>query len=145
MLTVLSCRRRRFRLALPSRRSEGRLRIARLAAAGCPPFSSLRVKEGRLSALTGGRGGTKASTFGVFQSRYNLGCYEGEKRNYDRALKHWMISTKMGWEDSLGNIKDLFMAGPATKGQYAEALRGYQDAVEEMKSHERDEANRLGY
>ena len=38
-----------------------------------------------------------------------------------------------------------FMVGAATKEQYAEALRRYQNAVEEMKSHDRDEAKRLGY
>ena len=33
--------------------------------------------------------------------------------------------------------------GMATKAQYAEALKGYQDAVEEMKSPERDAALRF--
>ena len=42
-------------------------------------------------------------------------------------------------------IKKLLMAGLATKGQSSEALKGYQDAVEEMKSQDRDEAKRLGY
>jgi len=38
-------------------------------------------------------------------------------------------------------IKKEFMAGGATKEQYAQqALEGYQDAVEEMKSHDRNEA-----
>ena len=37
------------------------------------------------------------------------------------------------------------MRGIATKEQYTEALKGYQDAVEETKSHDRDEAKRLGY
>ena len=32
------------------------------------------------------------------------------------------------------------MGGMATKEQYAQALKGYQDAVEETKSHDRDEA-----
>ena len=41
-------------------------------------------------------------------------------------------------------VSKYFMAGDATKEQYAEALRGYQDAVEEMKSHDRDEVKRLG-
>ena len=39
----------------------------------------------------------------------------------------------------------MFMRGDATKAHYAEALKGYQDAVEEMKSHDRDEVKRLGY
>ena len=33
-----------------------------------------------------------------------------------------------------------FKKGQATKAQYAEALLGYRDAVEEMKSPQREEA-----
>ena len=60
-------------------------------------------------------------------------------------MRHFLISAKMGDKDSVEKIKKMFMAGLATKEQYAEALKGYQDAVEEMKSHDRDEAKRLGY
>ena len=63
--------------------------------------------------------------------------------NYELALQHWMISAKMGREKSLNNIKSMFKEGHATKAQYAEALRGYRDAVEEMKSPQREEAKRL--
>ena len=46
----------------------------------------------------------------------------------------------------LSPIKGMFMKGRATKAQYAEALRGYGDAAEEMKSHQREEAKtRLGF
>ena len=55
-----------------------------------------------------------------------------------------MISAKMGYEVSLKAIKEMFVKGVATKGQYAEALRGYGDAAEEMKSHQREEAKRRG-
>ena len=51
----------------------------------------------------------------------------------------------MGHKDSVENIKRAFKGGVATKEQYTEALRGYQDAVEEMKSHDRDKAKRLGH
>ncbi|EJK77993.1 hypothetical protein THAOC_00132 [Thalassiosira oceanica] len=40
----------------------------------------------------------------------------------------------MGDENSVETIKQVFMAGVATKEQYVEALRGYQDAVEGMKT-----------
>ena len=60
-------------------------------------------------------------------------------------MKHFLISAKMGQKDSIKATKEMFMAGLATKGQYAEALRGYHDAVEETKSHDRDEAKRHGY
>ena len=84
----------------------------------------------------------KAAMQGHVESRFNLGCFEGKKGNYDRAVRHWLISAKMGDKDSIENIKTTFMAGFATKEQYAEALRGYQDAVEETKSHDRDEGKK---
>ena len=37
----------------------------------------------------------------------------------------------------------MFIDGEATKEQFAEALDGYQDAMEEMKSHDRDEEKRV--
>ncbi|EJK65155.1 hypothetical protein THAOC_14027 [Thalassiosira oceanica] len=87
----------------------------------------------------------KAAMQGCVEARHNLGGCEGQKGNHDRAVRHLLISAKMGHEESVGNIRRVFMRGLATKEQYAEALKGYQDAVEEMKSHDRDEAKRLGY
>jgi len=87
----------------------------------------------------------KAAMQGHVLSRCSLGCYEGDKGNHDRAVRHLLISPKMGDKDSLEMIKNVFMAGAATKEQYTQALKGYQDAVEETKSHDRDEAKRLGY
>ena len=87
----------------------------------------------------------KAAMQGHVQSRNNLGFFEVNKGNYDRAVKHLLISAKMGYKDSLEMIKKMFMNGLATKEQYEQALKGCQDAVEEMKSHDRDEAKRLGY
>ena len=53
------------------------------------------------------------------------------------------IRQEMGCEKSLTKIKDMFMKGHATKAQYAEALRGYQDAFEETKSPQREVARAL--
>ncbi|EJK56843.1 hypothetical protein THAOC_23186 [Thalassiosira oceanica] len=86
---------------------------------------------------------TKAAMQGHAESRYNLGCDEFQKENYHRAARHYLISAKMGHKDSIENIKKLFMTGFVTKEQYDDALKGYQDAVEEMTSHNRDEAKRL--
>ena len=85
----------------------------------------------------------KAAVQGHVESRYNLGGYERWKGNHDRAVRHLLISAKMGEKNSLESIKKLFMGGIATKGHYAEALRGYQDAVKEMESPERKEAMKL--
>ena len=82
----------------------------------------------------------KAAMLGHWGARHNLGSYEHNNGNYDRAVRHFLISAKMGDKDSLEEIKDTFTRGLATKTQYAEALKGYQDALEELKSPEREEA-----
>ena len=86
----------------------------------------------------------QAAMKGHTESRHRLGSIEFDEGNYELAVQHWMISSKMGYEESLSGIRDMFMEGCATKAQYAEALRGYGDAVEEMKSPQREEAKRLG-
>ena len=86
----------------------------------------------------------QAAMKGHSQSRHKLGVDEGINGNYELAVQHWMISAKMGYEDSLSYIKETFTGGLATRAQYAEALRGYGDATEGMKSPQREEAKRLG-
>ena len=81
-----------------------------------------------------------AAIRGYVKARHNLGCKEDDAGNADLALQHWMIASKMGHGGSLTNVKDMFMHGLATKADYAEALRGYQSAVDEMRSPYRDEA-----
>ena len=68
-----------------------------------------------------------------------VGLVELDNRECDRAVRHFLISAKMGLKDSLDEIKDLFAKGLATKAQYMESLKGYQQALEEMKSPDRDE------
>ena len=70
---------------------------------------------------------------------------DAKNGNHDRAARHLLISAKMGHKDSVKIIKKAFMSGHATREQYTEALRGYQGALEETKSHASDEAKRLGY
>jgi len=84
----------------------------------------------------------KAAMQGHVASRHNLGCDEGDKGNHDRAVRHYLISAKMGLQGSVENIRRMFIDGEATKEQYAQALKEYQDAMEEMKSHDRDEEKR---
>ena len=75
-----------------------------------------------------------AAMSGHVFARFNLGSEEYYAGNRDLALQHWMISATLGYEKSLSNVKILFMNGQATKADYAAALRGYQNAVEEMSS-----------
>ncbi|EJK57918.1 hypothetical protein THAOC_21999 [Thalassiosira oceanica] len=80
-----------------------------------------------------------AAMCGHVFARNNLGVIEGKAKNYDLALQHMVISAKLGHEKSLNMVKRLFMDGLATKSDYASALRGYQNAIEEMSSSDRDE------
>ncbi|EJK66209.1 hypothetical protein THAOC_12891, partial [Thalassiosira oceanica] len=77
-------------------------------------------------------------------ARFNLGNEEGRAGNLDLALQHYLIAAKMGLEVSLSTVRRMFMNGLATKADYAAALRGYQSAVEEMSSPDRDEAKASG-
>ena len=81
-----------------------------------------------------------AAMHGHVEARHCLGTHELRMGKYERAIRHYLISAKMGCEKSLSNIKSLFAAGQATKLQYAEALKGYQNAIKETNSLERVEA-----
>ena len=65
---------------------------------------------------------------------------EGNNGRKERAAKHLMIAANLGYDPSLKPIKDLFVVGIVSKDEYAAALRGYQAAVNETKSPEREEA-----
>ncbi|EJK52077.1 hypothetical protein THAOC_28692 [Thalassiosira oceanica] len=108
---------------------------------GASYYTGEGVEEDKPRAI---RHWQEAAMKGHTGSRHNLGIFEFNKGDHELAVQHWMISAKMGYEMSLNAIKKMFMEGHATKAQYAEALRGYGDAVEEMKSHQREEAKRLG-
>ena len=54
---------------------------------------------------------------GHVDSRHSLGQAEIKKRNFDRAVKHLIISAKMGYMNSVENIMGSFQVGVATKEQ----------------------------
>ena len=108
-------------------------------------FSYVHGRGVALDKAKGLRYWESAAINGGVESRHLLGVGELiEIRKHDRALRHFLISAKMGFKESLDEIKKMFANGHATKAQYVEGLKGYQDAVEEMKSPERDEAVTLG-
>ena len=82
----------------------------------------------------------KAAVQGHANSRTCLGVYEFNKGNYVRAVRHFLIAARIGDKESLDMIKAMSMKGYATKEQYADALKGYQESVQETKSPERDNA-----
>jgi len=72
--------------------------------------------------------------------RHNLGNSERRLGDMNRALKHYMIAVKGGYDKSLDEIKKLYSNGHATKDDYTKALRSYQAYLVEIKSSQRDEA-----
>ena len=81
-----------------------------------------------------------AAMGGEIISRHHLGVSEGISRNYDRALKHFMIAAVGGEKESLTAIQQMFKLRVATKEDYTKALRAYQAYLIEIKSAQRDEA-----
>ena len=79
----------------------------------------------------------QAAIKGHVKARDNLGCYEVELGNWDRAIKHWMIAVASGSKYSLDKIKLMFTKGTVTKAQYERALRTYQNYLEGIQSDQR--------
>jgi TPR repeat protein len=73
-------------------------------------------------------------------ARYNLGCYEARDGRYDRAMKHFLIAAKLGYDGALDKLKIGFTHGFVSKEEYAAALRGHQAAVDATKSEQREKA-----
>jgi len=78
---------------------------------------------------------------GDADARHNLGAWEKDAGNVDRALKHHMIAVRGGNSESLQKIKEMYSDyGHATKEDYTKALQSYQEYLGEIKSPQRDKA-----
>ena len=73
-------------------------------------------------------------------ARHRLGIIEGEYGEYGRAIKHFMIASKLGLDDSLAMLKRFYSAGLVSKEDFTAALRGHQAAVDATKSPQREAA-----
>jgi tetratricopeptide (TPR) repeat protein len=82
----------------------------------------------------------QAAIGGHTYARYNLADYEITHGRYERAAKHYIINANLGCNESLKAIKVLFVQRVVSKDEYTAALRGYQAAVNETKSAEREKA-----
>ena len=81
-----------------------------------------------------------AAMNGSVKARNNLGAYEYEAGNYQRAMKHFIISARAGDKLSLDADTKGYMHGHITKEEYANTLREYQKSQDEMTSEARDKA-----
>ncbi len=82
----------------------------------------------------------EASIGGNAIARNDLGCLENDNGRHERAMKHFIIAAKQGYDQSLETLKDAYRKGLMSKDNFAAALRGHQDAVDATKSLQRDSA-----
>jgi TPR repeat protein len=82
----------------------------------------------------------KAAMRGNSSSRINLSSMDANAGRFDRAIKHLLIAASQGDVIAVNYMKKAMVAGDATKEHYAQALRGYKQAVDEIKSEQRDKA-----
>ena len=80
----------------------------------------------------------EAAIRGHVIARFNLGGYEYENKNLDRAVKHWIIAANHGDDQSMKLLRDLYADGFVKKEDLEAAFRAHRAAVLAMKSPERD-------
>ena len=111
------------------------------------PVSYYNIGNAYLYGMGVGRDMKKATHYhelaairGYVRSRHSLGIFEGNARNINKALKHFMIAAGDGSNESLKTILRMYRDGYATKDDYAKALNAYQAYLVEIKSDDRDKA-----
>lgn len=56
-----------------------------------------------------------AAIGGHAPARHNLGCYEVQNGTTERAVKHFIISANLGYDRSIGAIRELHTRGQSAK------------------------------
>ena len=84
-----------------------------------------------------------ATIGGDEKARHNLGLIEAYNRDYDIAMKHFMIAARSGNEESLKAVGAGYKQKHVTKDEYAMTLRAHQHSCDEMKSEQRMKATKL--
>ncbi|KAL9186928.1 hypothetical protein ACHAXT_010648 [Thalassiosira profunda] len=80
---------------------------------------------------------------GNVDARFCLACLESKGRREGRAVKHFMILSRAGHDDSLEKVRDAFRDGLVTKDDYEKVLRDHKESSDAMKSSMRDEAHAI--
>jgi TPR repeat protein len=82
----------------------------------------------------------KGAMAGFADSRLILGGIEYDAGNFDRATKHWLNAASGGDIRAVNLIKNAMAGGGATKDDYAQAIRGYTQYLDDVRSESRDRA-----
>ncbi len=82
-----------------------------------------------------------AAIAGHPRARHFLGLSEYyDSGNVERAVKHWIIASNLGEDDSIKELMKAFKEGHVSKDDLAAALRAHKAAVDATKSPQRVEA-----
>ena len=84
-----------------------------------------------------------AAMNGDVKARHNLGSFEVKNKNFDRAMKHYMIAAAAGYDRSLAIVKLGYSKGSLSKDDFGKALRDHKESQDEMRSEQRDVAAKL--
>eukprot|EP00984_Skeletonema_dohrnii_P029877 scaffold20823_cov101-Skeletonema_dohrnii-CCMP3373.AAC.1 len=82
----------------------------------------------------------EAAIGGHPNARYNLGIEEGNYGNAERAVKHFIIAAKQGYDNSIKPLMPAYRNGLISKEDLAAVLRAHQAAIDATKSPQRDTA-----
>jgi tetratricopeptide (TPR) repeat protein len=85
----------------------------------------------------------KAAIGGHPKARHNLACKEHNDGNMDRAVKHFIIAANLGFELSMKALWKHYSKGNITKEDLDATLRTHHAAIDEMKSPEREAAEKV--
>jgi TPR repeat protein len=81
----------------------------------------------------------EAAIGGHIKARHNLGCHEGDNGRMERAVKHFIIATNMGCDESVNALWKLYALGLVKKEALTATLHAHQDAVDATESPQREE------
>jgi len=84
----------------------------------------------------------EAAIGGHPKARNNLGCYEDRNGNIEKSVKHFIIAANLGHEGSMKYLWECYKRGNITKENLEVTLRTHQAAIDEMKSPEREKAEK---
>lgn len=74
------------------------------------------------------------------KARYFLGREEAINKNLKRAVTHWCIAAKQGYDEALEMVNKYFADGVIPLGLFTNTVRGYEAAIDATKSPQRVEA-----
>ena len=85
----------------------------------------------------------------VLTRKYNIpsgrGCNKGHRGKWQilQSSETFIIAANLGYDESIGRLKEGFKFGYVRKEDFATALRGHQAAVDATKSPQRELAGKI--